>query len=1023
MSDIENTDTIEIEDWVLTGCACAACSATRGDTVDDVALAEQTATAGGYSVDNDTTDADQAVDALLGGIAWNATSLTFSFPDSSDDFGYNWSGEQNGFGAFNDAQAEAARNALDIFASVSGLTFTELTGEADREADLTFAESSSAGTAYAYFPSSGDWGGDAWFNTRHFNNPEVGTYGWSTFLHEIGHAVGLKHGHETYGAGALPSELDSHEYSLMTYRSYVGSSGSYYSNENYGGPQSLMMLDIAAIQVLYGANFAHNNDDTVYAFDPETGQMLVDGIVAATPGANRILRTIWDGDGEDTYDLSVYDSDLVIDLAPGGYVDLDVGGFAQRSRLGAGEYAKGHIFNALQSDGDDRSLIENAIAGAGDDTLLGNQAANRLEGGMGDDVLAGGAGDDVLIGGEGADIAVFDGAFSDFVVTFVEDVLEVVGDGLDRVFASVETLRFDDLDAAFADFVTEPEPQVEEEPPATESDGTGEDQPSELDEDPTEEAVVDEPAPESDPVPDPEEPSEPESDEPADPDEPSEPEDEDPTDPLPDLDEPSEPEDDEPEDDEPVDPVEEPVEEESDVETDQPTDLDEPSEPENEDPAEEPEEPIEDELLVEEPSDSDTGDEDQPGDDPSDTDPVAEDEDPVDELVEELVGNDDEPQDDVPSSDEPSVDEPDEQEIEEPVSEEPVTTDIETEEPPADKPVDEDLAEDDPEEDGRRLPVVDDPVVEADEKDDLEPPVDTEEEDDTQPDPTPVSLDEDPEEETGSDDPVAVLDDPVPAGDDDETDGSSSEDVTEETPDSPDESEPDSELPKPEGETQGDDVLIFGETKADDLAGGNGDDTLSGAGGEDTLRGGKGEDNLSGDAGNDLLLGGGENDLLSGGGGADVLKGGGGDDLLIGGGAADTLNGGAGDDDLSGGGGRDRLIGRSGDDRLSGGSGADTLRGNGGDDSLDGGAGRDVLSGGGGVDSFLFDDRLGRDRITDFDADGEVLDFSQHSRVNDFNDLTIAQGAAGVVITDGAGGRILLSGVERADIDDSDFIF
>ena len=161
-------------------------------------------------------------------------------------------------------QQAAAREALSVFSSVSKLTFSELQGEADRDADLTFAVSTQAGTAYAYFPSSGDWGGDAWFNTAHFNNPEFGTYAWATFLHEIGHALGLKHGHDAVGPGALPSQLDSHEYSLMTYRSYEGSSGAYYSNELYGGPQSLMMLDIAAIQVLYGANYEFNSGDTTY---------------------------------------------------------------------------------------------------------------------------------------------------------------------------------------------------------------------------------------------------------------------------------------------------------------------------------------------------------------------------------------------------------------------------------------------------------------------------------------------------------------------------------------------------------------------------------------------------------------------------------------------------------------------------------------------------------------------------------------------------------------------------------------
>ena len=47
--------------------------------------------------------------------------------------------------------------------------------------------------------------------------------------------------------------------------------------------------------------------------------------------------------------------------------------------------------------------IENARSGSGNDTLTGNDAANRLESGAGTDVLSGGLGNDVLIGGAGED--------------------------------------------------------------------------------------------------------------------------------------------------------------------------------------------------------------------------------------------------------------------------------------------------------------------------------------------------------------------------------------------------------------------------------------------------------------------------------------------------------------------------------------------------------------------------------------------------------------------------------------------
>lgn len=47
--------------------------------------------------------------------------------------------------------------------------------------------------------------------------------------------------------------------------------------------------------------------------------------------------------------------------------------------------------------------VENVAAGSGNDTLIGNVAANRLSGGAGNDTIRGGFGDDVLLGGDGND--------------------------------------------------------------------------------------------------------------------------------------------------------------------------------------------------------------------------------------------------------------------------------------------------------------------------------------------------------------------------------------------------------------------------------------------------------------------------------------------------------------------------------------------------------------------------------------------------------------------------------------------
>ena len=97
-----------------------------------------------------------------------------------------------------------------------------------------------------------------------------------------------------------------------------------------------MMLDIAAIQYMYGANFNSNAGNTVYTFSTTTGEMFIDGVGQGTPQANRIFRTIWDGNGIDTYDLSNYTTDLQIDLAPGGWSVFDAGS------AGAGQHHRRH---------------------------------------------------------------------------------------------------------------------------------------------------------------------------------------------------------------------------------------------------------------------------------------------------------------------------------------------------------------------------------------------------------------------------------------------------------------------------------------------------------------------------------------------------------------------------------------------------------------------------------------------------------------------------------------------------------
>jgi serralysin len=371
------------------------------------------------------------VDPFLLGVKWGtsgvgtAATIYYSFPVSNSTTlwdqgpaaylyapGYEI---YSGFRPLTVTQQSYATTALQSWANVANINIIKVSTETSAAVgDIRVAFTSDGlmdpgSFAYAYKPGP-SYGGDVWLNTIQpvstGNNFNVGGFGYQTLVHELGHALGLAHPFE--GGAPLSLTLDNFRYTQMSYSDAPGHQDGGFSSYY---PSTPMLLDIQAIQYLYGANMSYRTGNDIYVFN----------------GTSINYETIWDAGGIDT---------IVYNSTTGGVINLNAGSFSVLGSpvsLDNGTLQYDNVAIAYNV------TIENATGGTGNDNIYGNSADNSLNGNLGNDTLDGGA---------GADTAKYSGVSSDYNLSYsagvitVQDVNAANGNEGTDTLKQIETMQF-----------------------------------------------------------------------------------------------------------------------------------------------------------------------------------------------------------------------------------------------------------------------------------------------------------------------------------------------------------------------------------------------------------------------------------------------------------------------------------------------------------------------------------------------------------------------------------------------------
>lgn len=368
--------------------------------------------------------------AILSGQSWNAFSslktgkkpvfLTYSFNALS------WVSSK-----FGSADKAMAKKALKMWGDACGIRFLEVK-KGDAELKFQWQWTWQDASAWAEFPkltrdTFDGWqdqerdesGGNIYLNSRYRSeisqNPNFKLY---LMLHEIGHALGLKHPFHKmpYNKKLLNSDLDNVKHTVM---SYTG-------GDIKMGPVQLGALDIEAIRALYGNPSQDGRQVAKWSWSKtketlsQIGKSKADiiygvnakDIIKGANGNDKLYGfagndTLLGGNGNDLLsggdDNDQLYGDDGNDVLRGGWGNDLLQGSTGDDNLGGG-YGDDTLYGDLGSDvlkGDDGNDL--LSGGAGVDSLDGGDEHDTLHGDGENDVLSGGDGNDILQGGEGND--------------------------------------------------------------------------------------------------------------------------------------------------------------------------------------------------------------------------------------------------------------------------------------------------------------------------------------------------------------------------------------------------------------------------------------------------------------------------------------------------------------------------------------------------------------------------------------------------------------------------------------------